>query len=153
MEVRMWDKIRGAVKKFPEFYDIDGLVHHEFVPPGQSVTGHFCLQVSQRKRRDKWQAGRDSDFCITMPHRAIHYLLCSNSCHHLATVFSGSCSQWLLALTYSENRPQGDTIRNHEGHQIECDAELRKVPKEAFRRCFQQWQDRWSKCACARVRA
>jgi transposase len=28
-------------------------------------------------------------------------------------------------------------------------AELRKIPKEAFRRCFQQWQDRWSKCVCA----
>jgi hypothetical protein len=24
-------------------------------------------------------------------------------------------------------------------------AELRKIPKEAFRQCFQQWQDRWSK--------
>jgi hypothetical protein len=30
-------------------------------------------------------------------------------------------------------------------------AKLRKVPKEAFRRCFQQWQDRWSKCVCAQV--
>jgi len=28
-------------------------------------------------------------------------------------------------------------------------AELRKIPKEAFRRYLQQWQDRWSK----RVRA
>ncbi|PNF43072.1 hypothetical protein B7P43_G02720 [Cryptotermes secundus] len=25
-------------------------------------------------------------------------------------------------------------------------AELRKIPKEAFHRCFQQWQDRWSMC-------
>jgi len=29
-------------------------------------------------------------------------------------------------------------------------AELQKIPKEAFRRCFQQWQDRWSKCLCVR---
>jgi hypothetical protein len=28
-------------------------------------------------------------------------------------------------------------------------AELWKIPKEEFRRCFQQWQDRWS----ARARA
>jgi len=28
-------------------------------------------------------------------------------------------------------------------------AELRKIPKEAFRRCFQQWQDRRSKFVCA----
>jgi len=28
-------------------------------------------------------------------------------------------------------------------------AELRKIPKEAFRQCIQQWQDRWSKFVCA----
>ena len=32
-------------------------------------------------------------------------------------------------------------------------AELRKIPEEAFRRCFQQWQDRWNKCVCVCVRA
>jgi hypothetical protein len=47
--------IRGTIKKFPEFFDIDNLVHHEFVSPGQSVTGHFYMEVLQRKRRDKWQ--------------------------------------------------------------------------------------------------
>jgi hypothetical protein len=28
-------------------------------------------------------------------------------------------------------------------------AKHRKIPKEAFRQCFQQWPDRWSKCVCA----
>ena len=28
-------------------------------------------------------------------------------------------------------------------------AELQKIAKEAFRRCFQQWQDQWSKCVFA----
>jgi hypothetical protein len=27
-------------------------------------------------------------------------------------------------------------------------AELREIPKEAFCRCFQQWQNRCSKCVC-----
>ena len=30
-------------------------------------------------------------------------------------------------------------------------AELRMIPNEAFRRCFQQLQDRWSKCVCVCV--
>jgi hypothetical protein len=30
-------------------------------------------------------------------------------------------------------------------------SDLWKTPKEAFRRCFQQWQNRWSKFVCARV--
>jgi hypothetical protein len=28
-------------------------------------------------------------------------------------------------------------------------AELQKIPKEAFRLCFEQQQDRWSKRVCA----
>jgi hypothetical protein len=46
-------EIQGAVKKFPEFFDKDCSVHRESVPSGQSVT----VQVLQRKRRDKQQAG------------------------------------------------------------------------------------------------
>jgi len=44
------------------FFDIDSVVYHEFVPPGQTVNGHFYVQVLQRlrdalrrKQRDKWQ--------------------------------------------------------------------------------------------------
>jgi hypothetical protein len=32
-------------------------------------------------------------------------------------------------------------------------AVLRKMPKEVFRLCFQQWQDRLRKCVCVRERA
>jgi hypothetical protein len=49
------------VPGIPLHTENENLVHHEFVPPGQSVTGHFYLQVLQRlrdafrrKRRDKW---------------------------------------------------------------------------------------------------
>ena len=27
------------------FFDIDGVVHHEFVPPGQTVNGHSYVQI------------------------------------------------------------------------------------------------------------
>jgi hypothetical protein len=40
----------GAVKKFPEFFGIDGLMRHEFVLPGQRVMGHFLPQVLKRLR-------------------------------------------------------------------------------------------------------
>jgi hypothetical protein len=92
-------------------------------------------------------AGRDSGFCVTITHRATHRLLC----HHPATVLSGSRPEWLLAVPYSENGPQEDTFRNHGGHQINATAERQWIPKEAFRRCFQLWQDRWSKCVCVCV--
>jgi hypothetical protein len=46
-------------------------------------------------------SGRGSGFCITITHRAIHRLLCSNSsprkhsCHYPTTVLSGPRSEWL----------------------------------------------------------
>jgi hypothetical protein len=56
-------EVRGAVKKFPEFFDIDCLVRHEFVAPGQSVVGHYYVQVLQSgatsSRQGQW-------FCNTM---------------------------------------------------------------------------------------
>jgi hypothetical protein len=36
-----------------------------------------------------------------------------------------------------------------EGIKLHATAELRKIPKEAFCQCFQQWQDQWSKWVCA----
>jgi hypothetical protein len=55
-------ELRGTVKRFKEFCYIAVLLHHEFVPPGDSVTGHFYVQVLQRlrdtvlsKRSYKWQ--------------------------------------------------------------------------------------------------
>jgi hypothetical protein len=64
-------------------FDIDGLVHHVLVPPGQGVTGHFYMQVLQRladavqkKLRNKWQG---QWFLHHDKHQATHCLLCSNS--------------------------------------------------------------------------
>jgi hypothetical protein len=69
----------------------------------------------------------------------------------MTTVLFEYRSEWLLAVPYSENGPQGDAFRNHGGHQIECDGQLRKIPKGTFCRCLQQWQNRWSKCVCVCV--
>jgi hypothetical protein len=54
-------RTRGS-QKVPRIFWHRCLLHHTFVPPGQSVTGHYCVQVLQRlgnavwrKWRDKWQ--------------------------------------------------------------------------------------------------
>jgi hypothetical protein len=52
-KLRTWDS-----RKFPKLFDIDVLVHREFLPPGQSVTGHFYVQVLLRWHdavQRKWQ--------------------------------------------------------------------------------------------------
>ena len=52
----------------------------------------------------------------------------------------------LLAVPYSENGPPGDAFHNHGGHQIECNGRTPEDSKRRLRWCYQQWQDRWSKC-------
>jgi len=42
------------------FFDIDGVVHHEFVPLGQTVNGHFYVQVLQRLRDAVRRKRRDN---------------------------------------------------------------------------------------------
>jgi hypothetical protein len=74
-------------------------------------------------------------FCSTITHRASHRLLR----HHPTTVLSGFC------CSYSENRLNGTRFAPMEDIISKATAELRKIPKEAFLRCFQQSQDRWSK--------
>jgi hypothetical protein len=69
VEVRL-----GAVKKFPEFFDTDGLVYRESVPLGQSVTESSATSDRQGHR---------------FLHRATHRLLC----HHPATALCGSRSE------------------------------------------------------------
>jgi hypothetical protein len=44
-------------------------------------------------------------------------------------------------------RSGGNRVRSWPA--FDATAKLRKILKETFRRCFQQWQDRWSKYVCA----
>ena len=96
------------------FFDIDGLVHHEFVLRGQTVNGNLYVQVLQRLRvairRKRRVRGRKSGSCITMTHGATPHLLCSNSlprehsAYHPTTVVSGSRSCSLLLKWASRGR-------------------------------------------------
>jgi len=91
----------------------------------------------------RWRTEPHITGCAAIPRQEKH------SCHHPTTVLSGSRSGWLSAVPYSENVPQGDAFRTMEDIESNVMAELRKIPKEAFRQCIQQRQDRWSTCVCA----
>jgi len=60
--------------------------------------------------------------CIEQPLQNLHV--------EMTAVLSGSRSEWLLVVPYSENGPQGDAFRNHGGHQIECDG---RTPEDSKR--------------------
>ena len=94
----------------------------------------------------RWRTEPHIAWCAAIPRQEKH------SCHHPTTVLSGSRSEWLSAVPYSENVLQGDAFRTMEDIESNATAELRKIPKETFRQCIQQWQHRWSKCVCVCAR-
>jgi len=145
------------------FFYIDSVVHHEFVPPGRTVNGHFHVQILQRlrdavrrKRRDKWQGE--------------WFLHHDNAPRHTSLVVQQFLAEKSIPVItqppYSSDLAPSDfwlfptlkmglkgmhfaTMEDIKSNEM---FELRKIPKEAFRQCVQQWQDRWSKCVCVRVR-
>jgi hypothetical protein len=132
-------EIREAVRKFPEFFDIDCLLHRELVPPGQSVT----VQVVQRKRRDKWQAGP----VVSAPnHTSLvvrQFIPVVAQPPHFPDL--GPIDFWLFPTLKMGLR--GDTFRNRRGQQMKCDG---RTPEDSYR-SLPTWQGRWSKCLHAQV--
>jgi hypothetical protein len=61
------------------FFDIEDIVHKEFVPPGQTVNGKFCCndlrrlrQKIQREHPDKW---RINSWALPHDNAAVHMYL------------------------------------------------------------------------------
>jgi hypothetical protein len=151
-------------------------VHYEFIPPGQSITGHFYMKVLQRlchavcrKQCDKWQG---QWFLHYVMHHSTHRLLCSNSSlvksflfitQPLYSLDLALSDFWLFPTLKMDLMGTGFITMGKS--KLNAMAKLQKIPKEAFCQCFQQWQDRCSKserererecvcvCVCARARA
>ena len=161
-------QLRRAVKKFPEFpwlkkcYNwlnvIEEWTSWSWNKQFASLTDPFVwfcptiwgwdLSVRSLFRvvtASRWRTEPHIACCAAIPLRGKH------SCYHPTTVLSGSRSEWLSAVPYSENGPKGGAFRTMEDIKSNATAELRKIPKEAFRQRFQHWQDRWSSCVCVFV--
>jgi hypothetical protein len=102
--------ITRAVKKFPEFFDLDDLVYHEFVPPEQmllvflpasfAAVARYSSEEAARQAQRQWFVVHDNARINTslvvqqMSHREKY------SCHRPTSVLSGSRSEYLwLFLT------------------------------------------------------
>jgi hypothetical protein len=154
--------VRRAVKKFLEFFDSNDLVPRKFVPPGQNVTGHFYIKVLQRlrdavrrKRRDKWQGQwfKHHDNPPSHTPLVVQQLLAEKIIPVITQApYSPDLNPtdvWLFSTLKTDLK--GACFRTMEDSKWNMTAEIWTVAKEAFSRCLQQWQDRWSKSVCARV--
>ena len=139
------------------FFDIDGVVHREFIPPGQTVNGHFYVQVLQRlcdavwrKRHDKWQG----EWFLHHDNATSHTSLVAQQFvteKSIPIITQPPCSLgiassgfWLFPTL--KMGLKGTHFATMEDIKSNATAKLQKIPKESFCRCFQQRPDRWSKC-------
>jgi hypothetical protein len=51
-----------------------------------------------------------------------------------------------LAISQAENAAERNPISVKEHIMRNATAQLITIPKDAFQKCFQQWQKRWKKC-------
>jgi len=141
------------------FFDIDGVVHHEYVPPGQIVNGHLYVQVLQRlrdavrrKQHDKWQGEwfLHHDNALSHTSLVVQQFLAEKSIPVITqppySLDLAPSHFWLFPTL--KMGLKGTRFATMESMKSNATVELRRIPKEAFHQCFQQWQDQWSKCVC-----
>jgi transposase len=137
---------------FIAFFDIDRVVHHELIPPGQTVNSHFYVQVLQRlcdavrrKWRDKWQG----EWFLHQDNASSHTLLVVQQFLAEKSIpvinqppFSSDLAPsdfWLFPTLKMGLKAM--CFATMEDIKWNATAELWKIPKEAFHLCFQLRQD------------
>jgi hypothetical protein len=112
------------MKNVLEFFDVDGSVHRKFVSPGQSITGHSYVQVLQMLRDAVWRKRPDKGH----GQRFLYY-------DNVPSNTSFVVQQCLFpTLKMSLKGTRFATMKHVKSNGT---AELQKIPKETFHRCFQ----------------
>ncbi|UYV82559.1 hypothetical protein LAZ67_21002757 [Cordylochernes scorpioides] len=127
------------------FLDNKGIVHHEYLPAGQTVIKEMYLSILRRLReairkkgQKKWTNG---DWILhhdnARPHTA-----------HLVTSFLAKNGTEILPQPpYSPDIAPFDTREDIIEKSLLA---LKSIPKETYKNCFDNWEKRWRWCVEAR---
>jgi len=144
------------------FFDIDGLVHHEFVPTGQAVNKGFyktllqrLLEAVRRHRPEKWHSGNWILHHDNAPaNRAIttNEFLAKNNIPSLPQppYFPDLAPCDFFLFPQLKKTMEGRRFHYIVDIQANATRQLRAIIKSDYQRCFCQWQERWNKCIQAR---
>jgi len=142
------------------FSDIQGIVHHEFAPKGQTVNVRFYCSVLRRLREDKqrkrpelWRAGNWLHDDNALSHRALvtREFLTQNS---IITLLHPPYSPNLAPCEFflflkMKLQLKGRRFDRVEEIQRESQNVLGTLREQDFQPAFQQWQRRWDRCVAA----
>jgi hypothetical protein len=136
------------------FFDCEGIVHQQFVPPGQTVNQHYCWEVLKRLREQVPERWRNQDWLLHHDKAPAHTALSVQrflAAKNMAVVPHpphlpdfAPCSFFLFPRMKS--KPKGRRFQDVTEIQELSLTVLHAIPKSQFQRCFQQWQKRWIRC-------
>jgi len=143
------------------FFDIRGIVHHEFVPEAQTVTAEFYCNVLRhlredirQKRPELWCAGNWLLHDDNAPsHRALvtHEFLAHKGIitlpHPPYSPDLAPCD--FLLFPKMKLQLKGHRFDRVEEIQRESQNVLGTLWEQDFQHAFQQWQRRWDRCVAA----
>ncbi len=140
------------------FFDRDGLVHHEYLPPKTTLNAdRYCnilRHLQDRVRRIRPQFWADQDWVLHQDNAPIHTAvkICTFLAKHCLPVLDhppysldlGPCDFFLFPRL--KNVLKGHHFGGLEEIKRNATATLKAISKEEFAACFQQWKHRMEKC-------
>lgn len=140
------------------FFYFRGIVHHEFLPPGQTVNKEYYLSLMRNlresirlKRPELWANNSwflHHDNAPSHTALVIREHFAKNGTHIVPqppySPDLAPCDFWSFNML---KRPlRGNRFDSLEDIKRESKTALRSIPEEAFNRCFDNWKRRWQKC-------
>ena len=144
------------------FVDQKGIVHKEFVPPGQTVNAPFYAEVLKRlrenvrsKRPDQW---RNNTWLLQHDNVPVHatlltrrFLTANNMVvmPHPPYQHNIEPSHFFL-FPKLKMKIKGRRFQTLEEIEAESQADLNTLRENDVQECFKNWQCRWDRCQASK---
>ena len=140
------------------FYDSKGIIHHEFVPQGQTVTGSFYLSVLERLwkriRRVRPEYSAPGSWFLLHDNAPVHRAVAVQEFLARKQVFVLNHQPYSPDLSPCDyflfHKLKGSLFEDVQGIQGAVTSGLRAIPQEDVQRSFQSLLDRATRCTDAK---
>ncbi|UYV71809.1 hypothetical protein LAZ67_9000495 [Cordylochernes scorpioides] len=152
-------QVRSNVKVLlTVFFDCRGVVHHEFLPQGRTVNKEYYLQVMRnlreairQKRSDLW---KNKNWLLHHDNAPAHTSLLvrdllakNNTLMMPQPPYSPELAPCDFLLFRKLKRPmKGRRYATLDEIKTASKEEVKKILKNDFLKCFEDWKNRWHKC-------
>ncbi|UYV69816.1 hypothetical protein LAZ67_7000859 [Cordylochernes scorpioides] len=152
-------QVRSNVKVLlTVFFDCRGVVHHEFLPQGRTVNKEYYLQVMRnlheairQKRPDLW---KNKNWLLHHDNSPAHtsllvrdFLAKNNTLMMPQPPYSPDLASCDFFLFPKLKRPMKERrYATLDEIKTASKEELKKILKNDFLKCFEDWKNRWHKC-------